>query len=83
MGIEILKSSIVHGKTLSGNAYKVLVVMSLSALDKPSNGRPASLYWGGWDALAVALGHVNADRNSSRATTPSRGPSRSSRWAAT
>lgn len=64
MGIEIVKASIVHGKRLSGNAYKVLIAMSVSALDKPSNGRPASLYWGGWDGLAVVLGHESAARNS-------------------
>ena len=65
MGVEIVKAAMVHGKRLSGNAYKVLVTMSMSALDKPSNGRPASLYWGGWDALAVALGHENAERGTS------------------
>lgn len=59
-----MKAAMVYGRDLSGNAYKVLVAMSMSALDKPSNGRPASLYWGGWDALALALGHENADRNS-------------------
>lgn len=59
-----MKAATVYGRRLSGNAYKVLVAMSLSCLDKPSNGRPASLYWGGWDALAIALGHPNADRNS-------------------
>lgn len=64
MGIEIVKAATVYGKRLSGNAYKVLVAMSISALDKPSNGRPASLYWGGWDALAMVLGYDNADRNS-------------------
>lgn len=58
-----MKAATVYGKRLSGNAYKVLVAMSLSALDKPSNGRPASLYWGGWDALAIALGHEDAQRN--------------------
>ena len=65
MGVEIVKAAVVYGKNLSGNAYKVLVAMSLSALDKPSNGRPASLYWGGWDALAVVLGHEHAARDSS------------------
>lgn len=64
MGVEIVKAAVVYGNRLSGNAYKVLVAMSLSALDKPSNGRPASLYWGGWDALAVVLGHENAERGS-------------------
>lgn len=64
MGVEIVKAATVYGKRLSGNAYKALIAMSLSALDKPHNGRPSSLYWGGWDALALALGHENADRNS-------------------
>lgn len=59
-----MKAAMVYGRDLSGNAYKVLVAMSMSALDKPSNGRPASLYWGGWDALALALGYDAADRNS-------------------
>lgn len=64
MGVEIVKAAMVYGKSLSGNGYKVLIAMSMSALDKPSNGRPPGLYWGGWDALAVSLGHENADRNS-------------------
>ena len=64
MGVEIVKAATHYGRRLSGNAYKVLVAMSLSALDKPTNGRPASLYWGGWDALAIALGYDNADRGS-------------------
>lgn len=67
MGIEIVKASVVYGKRLSGNAYKVLIAMSLSALDKPKEGRPASLYFGGWGALAVALGYDDTtahDRNS-------------------
>lgn len=65
VGIEIVKAAAVYGNRLSGNAYKVLVAMSVSALDKPSNGRPASLYWGGWDSLALTLGHEDATRNSS------------------
>lgn len=65
MGIEIVKASVVYGKRLSGNAYKVLIAMSLSALDRPKEGRPASLYFGGWDALAVSLGYDDADRGTS------------------
>lgn len=64
MGVEIVKASIVYGRSLSGNGYKVLVAMSMSALDRPSNGRPAGLYWGGWDSLAVVLGYEDAERNS-------------------
>jgi hypothetical protein len=62
VGVEIVKQAIVYGNRLSGNAYKVLVAMSMSALDKPSKGRPASLYWGGWDGLALVLGHKDAQR---------------------
>ena len=67
MGVEIVKAAMVHGKRLSGNAYKVLVTMSMSALDKPKDGHPASLYFGGWGALALALGYdpeAANDRNS-------------------
>ena len=57
-----------YGRRLSGNAYKALLTMSMSALDKPnSEGRPAAVYFGGWDALAVALGHDDAARNSTGA----------------
>lgn len=63
MGVEIVKAAMVYGKSLSGNGYKVLITMAMSALDKPSNGRPPGLYWGGWDALAVCLGHEDARRD--------------------
>lgn len=64
MGIELVKASMHYGRRLSGNAYKALLTMSMSALDKPnSEGRPAAVYFGGWDALAVALGHEDAARN--------------------
>lgn len=67
MGIEIVKASVVQGKRLSGNAYKVLIGMSLTALDRPKEGRPACLYFGGWGSLAVILGYDEEaanDRNS-------------------
>lgn len=67
MGVEIVKAAMVYGNQLSGNAYKVLVTMSMSALDKPKDGRPASLYFGGWGALATSLGYpaeTSNDRNS-------------------
>lgn len=52
-----MKAAVVYGRSLSGNAYKVLVAMSLQALDKPKDGRPAGLYFGGWAALQNALGY--------------------------
>jgi hypothetical protein len=64
VGVEIVKAAIFYGGRLPGNAYKVLVAMSMTALDKPSQGRPASLYWGGWDALALVLGYPDAGRDS-------------------
>lgn len=64
VGVEIVKASIFYGARLPGNAYKVLVAMSMTALDKPAQGRPASLYWGGWDALALVLGYPDASRDS-------------------
>lgn len=59
MGIELVKQVVGHPSTsrLSGNAYKALVSMALQALDKPKEGRPAGLYFGGWQALMVALGY--------------------------
>lgn len=60
MGVELVKQVAGHPSTsrLSGNAYKVLVAMALQALDKPKDGRPAGLYFGGWQALMVALGYT-------------------------
>ena len=52
-----MKAAAVCGRSLSGNAYKVLISMSLQALDKPKDGRPAGLYFGGWAALQNALGY--------------------------
>lgn len=62
MGIELVKAVVGHPSTaaLSGNAYKVLVCMATTALDKAKEGRPGGLYFGGWDALAITLGHLDA-----------------------
>lgn len=59
MGVELVKQVVGHPSTsrLSGNAYKALVSMALQALDKPKDGRPACLYFGGWQSLMVALGY--------------------------
>lgn len=59
MGVEIVKAVAGHPATchLSGNAFKVLVAMALQALDKPKDGRPAGLYFGGWGSLQTALGY--------------------------
>lgn len=64
MGVEIVKAVAGHPATskLSGNAFKVLVAMALQALDKPKDGRPAGLYFGGWGALQTALGYDEDDQ---------------------
>ena len=59
MGVELVKTvSALHGD-LSGRAFKVLVRMALVSLDRPNDaGRPARLYFGGWEPLAQSLGWV-------------------------
>src|SRR5690349_24921652 len=66
MGVEIVKAAMVHGRRLSGNGYKVLIAMSMQALDRPKEGKPASLYFGGWGTLAESMGYPESsasDRN--------------------
>lgn len=74
MGVELVKQVVGHPSTshLSGNAYKALVSMALQALDKPSGRRPASLYFGGWQALMVALGYEPAGPDSAAHTAVKR-----------
>lgn len=58
MGIQLAKTVVTRLGSLSGPAYKVLMFMAVTALDKPnSKGQPAGLYFGGRGALAVALGY--------------------------
>jgi hypothetical protein len=74
VGIEIVKTVVGHPTTasLSGNAYKVLVCMATTALDKAKDGRPAGLYFGGWDALAITLGYPDAEHESKGKTAVKR-----------
>lgn len=58
MGAELAKLVMHSHAGLSGNAFKVLTRMAWTALDRPSgDGRPARLYFGGWEPLAIALGN--------------------------
>ncbi|NPC96613.1 hypothetical protein [Nocardioides sp. zg-DK7169] len=57
MGIELMKIVVHRHGRLPGNAYKVLMAMAQTALDRPVDGKPARLYFGGWEPLARALGH--------------------------
>lgn len=58
MGIELAKIVAARLGSLSGPAYKVLIYMSLVALDQPNaKGQPARLYFAGRGPLALALGY--------------------------
>lgn len=61
MGIELVKLVSLHGASLSGNAFKVLNRMAMTALDSPKDGRPDRLYFNGWEPLAMALGYADGD----------------------
>lgn len=57
MGLRLVQAAAVLGRHLKGNEFKLLVHMSLVALDRPNEkGQPADLFWGGWESLACALG---------------------------
>lgn len=70
MGVELVKAvSVRHGQ-LPGNAFKVLVRMAVVALDRPgADGRPAGLYFGGWEQLGLAMGWDVPDRSDDPETT--------------
>ena len=59
MGIELVKAVVGTPSTsrLGKNAYMVLTAMAVQALDKPKDGRPGGLYFGGWAALQITLGY--------------------------
>lgn len=56
MGFELMQLAMVHGSRLPGRPYKVLLRMSWQALDRDQGDRPARLYFGGWEPLALAMG---------------------------
>lgn len=55
MGAELVSLVLAHWTHVSDRAFRVLVRMSLTALDKPSKGRPAGVYHGGRELLAMSL----------------------------
>jgi hypothetical protein len=56
MGAQLAKIVSTRWAGLPGREFKVLNRMALTALDHSSpKGRPASVYFGGWEALAQAL----------------------------
>jgi hypothetical protein len=55
MGAELVGLALAHWTHVSDRAFRVLVRMSLTALDKPNRGRPAAVYLGGRELLAMTL----------------------------
>lgn len=56
MGARLVGALVAKHPDLSDRAFRVAVRMALSALDEPRDGRPAHLYFNGWEVLALALG---------------------------
>lgn len=56
MGVQLANVAIIRwAPVISDRAFRVLMRMSLTALDKPSNGQPAAHYFGGLDLLSMTL----------------------------
>lgn len=55
MGAHLVAQALAHWTHLSDRAFRVLVRMSLTALDNPAPGRPAGVYHGGRELLAMSL----------------------------
>lgn len=56
MGVQLTAAALATwAPHVSDRAFRVLIRMSATALDKPSNGQPAGQYFGGMDLLAMTL----------------------------
>jgi hypothetical protein len=55
MGAELVGLALARWTHVSDRAFRVLMRMSLTALDRPSKGRPAAVYLGGRELLAMTL----------------------------
>jgi hypothetical protein len=56
MGVMLATLVSIRWAHLPERQFKVLNRMALMALDKPnSKGQPASIYFGGWEPLSLAL----------------------------
>jgi hypothetical protein len=55
MGANLVTQVLAHWSDLSDRAFRVLIRMAVTALDNPSNGRPAAVYHGGRELLAMSL----------------------------
>lgn len=55
MGANLVTQVLAHWTHVSDRAFRVLVRMAVTALDKPSKGTPAAVYHGGRELLAMTL----------------------------
>jgi hypothetical protein len=55
MGASLVVQVLANWSHLSDRAFRVLVRMAVTALDKPQNGQPANIYRAGRDLLAMGL----------------------------
>lgn len=55
MGAHLVSEALARWTHVSDRAFRVLVRMALTALDNPSKGRPAAVYNGGRELLAMSL----------------------------
>jgi hypothetical protein len=55
MGAHLVSQALARWTHVSDRAFRVLIRMAVTALDNPSKGRPAAVYLGGRDLLAMTL----------------------------
>lgn len=55
MGANLATQAFAHWSHLSDRAFRVLLRMCLTALDKPKDGSPAAVYFAGRELLAMSL----------------------------
>jgi hypothetical protein len=55
MGANLVTQVLAHWTHVSDRAFRVLVRMAVTALDKPKDGKPANIYHGGRELLAMSL----------------------------
>lgn len=55
MGANLVTQVLAHWTHVSDRAFRVLTRMAVTALDKPKDGKPANIYHGGRELLAMSL----------------------------
>jgi hypothetical protein len=63
MGAQLVNKALAHWTHVSDRAFRLLIRMAVTALDKPKDGKPASIYFGGRELLAMTL---RTDKGSDR-----------------